>query len=363
MEVTVFGTGYGESIVMHVPGIGWGVIDSCIMETDNGSKIVPPLAYLTELQTPPENLSFMILTHPHEDHYMGFDVILKHYTGHISKVCLYAGKGVRELKKYTAKKTIAGANMDNLVKVFKAVDIIKNGGATLRYLSEMTSVFDKRNVLIKDYGSTDISMTALSPNAISIDLYTDKLFKAIPEPGLPVHELDDTLHNVISVALLLKIGELQIILGSDLETGTAVHKNGWIGVLSNRDIPLWANFVKVSHHGSKNGFHEFAWDEHSSKKKPYAFICPFYYGSNRLPDGEEVGTINKYCESLGIVSAVQFDDQLNKHYKRDIIQVFKSCVRNIKVLNKSKTPGLLRIRFDLYGNITETRAVAPAVLL
>ncbi|KJU81704.1 hypothetical protein MBAV_006106, partial [Candidatus Magnetobacterium bavaricum] len=40
LEVTVFGTGYGESIVMHVPGIGWGVIDSCTMETDKNLKIV-----------------------------------------------------------------------------------------------------------------------------------------------------------------------------------------------------------------------------------------------------------------------------------------------------------------------------------
>jgi hypothetical protein len=67
LEVSIFGPGYGESIILHIPGIGWGVVDSCTKRI-NGISVILPLVYLSELQPPPTKLAFVILTHPHEDH-------------------------------------------------------------------------------------------------------------------------------------------------------------------------------------------------------------------------------------------------------------------------------------------------------
>jgi len=44
-ELTVFGPGIGESIVLHIPGIGWALIDSCEFGPFK-QRFVPPLEYL-----------------------------------------------------------------------------------------------------------------------------------------------------------------------------------------------------------------------------------------------------------------------------------------------------------------------------
>src|SRR3990167_7972796 len=79
-EITCFGNGFGESIVLHIPDVGWGIVDSCISTKDNNDYVLP-LEYLVNVfdcgDYPP--LSFLILTHPHKDHYMGMDKLITEY--------------------------------------------------------------------------------------------------------------------------------------------------------------------------------------------------------------------------------------------------------------------------------------------
>ncbi|KHE93779.1 MAG: hypothetical protein SCABRO_00456 [Candidatus Scalindua brodae] len=98
LEISIFGPGYGESIVLHVPHVGWGIIDSFVQKFENTS-IVPPLEYLLKiLDRPYPKLAFIILTHPHEDHCKGIDRIIKEYPGGIERVCRYDGFGLKELR-------------------------------------------------------------------------------------------------------------------------------------------------------------------------------------------------------------------------------------------------------------------------
>lgn len=60
LELTVFGPGYGESIVLHIPGLGWGVVDSCEFKKSD-RRIVPPLEYLIYQKV--SKLAFLILSH------------------------------------------------------------------------------------------------------------------------------------------------------------------------------------------------------------------------------------------------------------------------------------------------------------
>ena len=94
IEICVFGPGYGESIVLHIPQIGWGIIDSCTAKI-NKSTIVLPLQYLLELLAPYSypKLSFILLTHPHEDHYKGLNNIITKYPGGIE---LFRERKVRQ---------------------------------------------------------------------------------------------------------------------------------------------------------------------------------------------------------------------------------------------------------------------------
>jgi glyoxylase-like metal-dependent hydrolase (beta-lactamase superfamily II) len=111
LEICVFGPGYGESIVIHIPGIGWGVIDSCVGNA-NGESFVVPLQYLIEILKPNfPKLAFVLLTHPHEDHYKGLDKVIDEYPGGSERICYYSGRSVRDLKVYIAQQKIALRNV------------------------------------------------------------------------------------------------------------------------------------------------------------------------------------------------------------------------------------------------------------
>ena len=70
VSVTVFGPGFGESIVIYIPYLGWGIIDSCLYKV-KGNTINPALEYLKSENV--THLSFLILTHPHRDHFQGLN--------------------------------------------------------------------------------------------------------------------------------------------------------------------------------------------------------------------------------------------------------------------------------------------------
>src|SRR5260370_29276874 len=64
----VFGPGFGESIVLRVPPNDWIVVDSC--------RIADRAAAQHVLSHYKGELSCVVLTHPHRDHYRMFSQVL-----------------------------------------------------------------------------------------------------------------------------------------------------------------------------------------------------------------------------------------------------------------------------------------------
>lgn len=354
LEITVFGPSYGESIVLYIPTIGWGVIDSC--EFKVGMKSVNlPLEYLNGILPPdsPE-LAFVILTHPHEDHYKGLDTILKSYSGKIKRVCWYSGDGLRELKQYICQQKVAGRDvLPGFAEVLNTMQKTKNTGSQIRRLSELTAIV----------ASASASLIALSPSASNIQMYVEKLFKKIPQVGEPILPGDDSEHNLISVAILLKYGNVQAILGSDLET-TSSKKGGWNAIVNNIDVPdLWASFVKVPHHGSISGYCDKAWEEHCKKNKPIAAITPFVKGNKYLPDESLIKFLENKVENLYLTSSPKFQTNIYKYYKKDIVQSIRSRTRDFKIIEYPDKAGFIRFRFASDGKLIESLAVPPSSIL
>ncbi len=359
LEITIFGPGYGESIVLHIPEVGWGIIDSCTF-TINKTSIVPPLEYLLSLLSPDfPKLAFVILTHPHEDHYLGLDKILKEYPAGIERVCRYAGQGSRELLTYMTQQKIAEREvLPGLVQVFNAFKEAEKAGAIFRQLGEMTTIFRKENANINGYGNTDIHMMALSPSGASSQKYAEMLYASYPKTGEIPPILNDRAHNMISVALLLTIGNIKIIFGSDVEDGEE-DNIGWKGIITNKDCPiLSADFVKVAHHGSENGFNKHVWEKHGEIKKPLAVITPFNRSS--LPKEEDVTRIKQVAKPVGITKIVKPPKRLTDYYARDIATAVNSGTRSITIISPENQIGIVRVRLSINGQITERIAEQPA---
>src|SRR5437868_1391293 len=65
IEVSVFGPGLGECILIHIGGGRWIIVDSCV---DRNKKRAVSLAYLDEIGVDPVNVDLILITHWHDDH-------------------------------------------------------------------------------------------------------------------------------------------------------------------------------------------------------------------------------------------------------------------------------------------------------
>ncbi|MGB8860356.1 MAG: MBL fold metallo-hydrolase, partial [Ilumatobacteraceae bacterium] len=75
IEITVLGRGYGESVVVHLGDDNWSIIDSF---QGVGSEEPAPLRYLRSIGVDvAEQVSSVVLSHVHADHYFGIDRVVK----------------------------------------------------------------------------------------------------------------------------------------------------------------------------------------------------------------------------------------------------------------------------------------------
>ena len=168
------------------------------------------------------------------------------------------------------------------------------------------------------------------------------------------------LHNLISVALVLTVGNLQVVFGGDVEAGTN-NETGWSGIVSNINEPsLLAHIVKVPHHGSENAHNDLAWEKFCSGGNPIALIAPFLNGSVALPRESDIERIKALSQKVGVAGYTNLEARLKKYYARDIVRSIESAVRTLKIIERPTKPGLIRVRYNLDGTMTECIAKPPA---
>jgi glyoxylase-like metal-dependent hydrolase (beta-lactamase superfamily II) len=74
LEISIFGLGYGESILIHLGRQEWMIVDSCI---DHASKQPSSLKYLHSIGVDPsESVKLIVATHWHDDHIRGLATIV-----------------------------------------------------------------------------------------------------------------------------------------------------------------------------------------------------------------------------------------------------------------------------------------------
>lgn len=71
MEVSLFGPGYGECVVLHLGHGEWVIIDSCISAAASDPA---PIHYLASIGVDPDlEVGLVVATHWHDDHIRGME--------------------------------------------------------------------------------------------------------------------------------------------------------------------------------------------------------------------------------------------------------------------------------------------------
>jgi beta-lactamase superfamily II metal-dependent hydrolase len=339
---------------MHIPGIGWGVLDSCKFKIDGKNRVLP-LEYLRAQKV--QALAFAFLSHPHEDHFQGLDEVIEAYP-QVSTVGRYSGDSDRELKKYWARHDLERVEplSDSLARVFNSMKHAADRGAKYFRLAEMKELYNVQATIKGKHCHS--KLVALSPSGISEELYADALRRNIPKNGRIKH-LKEADYNLIACAIMLEVNKVKILLGSDVEKGGHIQ-TGWKGICTLPGSPdLAADAIKVAHHGSSGSHHQPAWSMHR-KRNPVAIVTPYCKGKHHLPGNGDMKRIREHSSKIGLTGEIEFSDP-GEIYPTQLVNLSRFNFRNWQIRRTPENVGYIRLRYDLSGRLIESGTAPPSM--
>lgn len=300
VEISLFGPGYGECVLLHLGNGTWIVVDSCL---DSKSRQAAPLQYLQEINVNPEDaIKLIIATHWHDDHVRAI------------------GEVFAKAKSAKFVCSIALKN-DEFIELVLSSDGLMTMSPGVREFREIMSLLEKRQAgqrpqsigpvfavsgktLLKQSDPIPYEIQALSPSDGTVALAFNELSKLMSPGIIPKRGVVTQGPNNIAVALWITIGAHSILLGSDLEEeGNA--NTGWSAILDSEVRPsAKAAIFKVAHHGSKTAYHPRIWSD-MLVMNPIAILTPFLNGNVRIPQQTEAQTILQHTDKAYISSIVK----------------------------------------------------------
>jgi beta-lactamase superfamily II metal-dependent hydrolase len=294
IEVHVFGGKIGESIALKMPGNLWGVVDNYTPVLAD-PRTNPSLRFLESRGV--NRLNFLCLTHPHTDHYRGMSYLLDRFDP--DRVWLFGAITHRDLHAKVAEVLRLKADasnfeqdeaqeVDELVRIFDQVRQKTEDRARTPRVDVRLLQLDQR--LLRLDSDPPLIITAIgAPGALAV-LYARSLVACFDsEDNFLAEEVPSVNHNLISGGLLIEYGRARVVLGGDMEA------RSWQEAMRcfEAEGRLGSNLVKVSHHGSADGYCDGLWANLSPGKSAFAVITP--YVNRRLPSPEGLQHIKAHA--------------------------------------------------------------------
>jgi hypothetical protein len=280
IEVTVFGRGVGECVVVHVGNNKWVIIDSYICEhklQDPRSRRMrrAPIAhwYLDRMNIQPERIGQIVVTHFHRDHYNGVDLLHDHYLK--AQLLVTAALDPEVFRQVYADRVTPGLCGKLPETMAQAKRRVSDGGAS-----------GLRTLGVGSYMQIDKTrLTALSPMDPAVNASADAIALRMTTGRRDVRKFLRDL-NWCSVAMHLHSDAGYALLGADLVN--APPQYGWQAVLAepNHQSLDAASMVKVPHHGSPNADHIPMW-QRLVEDRPQMAVAPYTSSRPTRPSLED----------------------------------------------------------------------------
>ena len=290
IEVSLFGPGVGECVVIHGGGGRWLVVDSC-KESPSG----PPaaLAYLAEIDVAPEHVRLVVATHWDDDHVRGLAEIHRVCTN--AKFACSNALNRRDFPAFVLEQESSRIRQGSGVDEFREIlrDRRASGAGSPEWAQWNTDLF-------ADADPMELDVWALSPSPEAVRRGLSMLVERAL--GLsPARRVLSVGPNEGSVALWIRAGDVRLLLGGDLEEPGPASR-GWSAILGGTP-QRWlgngtASLFKVAHHGSANARHDDIWTNLLDEVPPAtAMLTPYRRGSNPPPTAEGRAWIHARTDS------------------------------------------------------------------
>lgn len=332
LEISLFGPGYGECLVVHYGNGWWFTVDSCL-ESDRETPSA--LAYLRRLGVDPSQcVTHNVVTHPDGDHIGGISTLFSE--------CRSA--------RLVCPIVLAEPDMVSYITFFAQTDPTSLTRKT-RELYDLLKLCGQRPPKVPIYVKQDtpfihkagVRVTALAPSDKKIQKFLSRVTQLIPREKMDRRAPGKLLPNDVSAALLLEMDNFAAVFGADLEE---TRGQGWTTVLNEsiafKNAPA-ARAFKVAHHGSNNADCTNLWN---AMNNPIAILAPFKLGSNEIPNPTDVGRIlDKTQEAY---STSSFKTQNVKRLSRTDKILIEHGFRRRDLYPKN---GHIRLRVSMDGTI------------
>ncbi len=276
LEISLFGPGFGECLVIHYGQGRWFTIDSSL---EDDRETPSALAYLNRLGiNPAEDVTHNIVSHLDGDHVGGISKLFSACES--ARLVCPAILSERDMLRYitfhaqTDPTTLAQTTREFYLLLQHCADRNPN-----------TPIYVKQDTLILN--ENGVKLWALAPSDTKIDKFIRNIAQKIPKQKMDRRASGRLLPNDVSAACLLEIEGFSAVFGADLEE-TPGH--GWTTILENsiafQDIV--PKVFKIAHHGSKNADSPELWN---LMNEPIAMLAPFKYGRHKIPTPDDVKRI------------------------------------------------------------------------
>lgn len=320
IEITIFGRGFGECIVLCCKNQKFIVIDSFI-----NSSTSNPIAidYLNSLNLPISSIKEVVLTHWHQDHISGISDILNEAS---KEAKLVISPIIRE-QKFNQYISRGFAENNPSTKEFRKVyDFIRDRNGK----NVIFATVDRRIYSNEHEGEAEVY--SLSPSDKDLFRFLDKIFLPSSQQATSYCFPSD---NLLSIVLLLKYDRDGFLLGSDMES-TNSKEDGWGKIVNEYTHSKTKSSVfKVPHHGSITGHLDEIWTT-LLQEKPIS-ATTVYNKNGKLPTEEDIERIKALSSKFFVVG--------NKGKKdKDISLKIKKVMPNTKISTIPQDIGVFRYR-------------------
>jgi len=330
IEISVFGPGYGECILIHAGDNEWIIVDSCI---DSVSREPAAMQYLKGIGVNSnEAVKFIIASHWHDDHIRGMSSIVNSCQNakFVCPSAMLSEEFFAVVRAYGAKPLMtSGIN-----EFYQVILSLEKDRRPVKYASEGKCLWKKDSSSGLSYEIYSLSPSDASMRLANIDV-SKSLFPTEKGSKRDIRPLNP---NHFATVIWMNIGDISILLGSDLEN-TSLDATGWSAIINSPVRPnKIASIFKIPHHGSENADNPMTWSE-MLIKQPYAVITPFCRGKVRLPKESDILRTTQQTDKGYITS----NADLKRFKKSKVVEEFiKGAVESIHQVN---TPcGQVRLR-------------------
>lgn len=362
LHVHILGAGVGESIVLRTPYGKWGVVD-CYARSLDDPLTNPTLCLLRELGV--AELEFLCLTHPHEDHFRGMSQILRAMpVSYFWRFGAMSPGDLSLLVEYLvlqADRSKARAAVGNAREFHAILRLVREGARKRRRTLHQKRVVGPQPLYpVPVDRNAEFQIWSLAPSGDQVDRYELALKNCFTKEGEIREEMPHSRHNLVSVALMVSYGQTHIVLGGDVEEA------GWRDVIREFGSQrLGSQCVKVSHHGSRNGYCENLWSHFARGGKPIAVVCPFQ--PRGLPHKEAIEHIRRHADPVITTFApgVSAEQLPSTQLSRAPVKSRAAIRANFHAVHAAETEesGSCLFVFDDMGRVVQSSIDPPAATL